>query len=919
MQDYKKTLNLPSTKFSMRADLVQNEPIRLSKWKNSGHYKKLKLNWSDRIKFIINDGPPYANGAIHMGHAVNKILKDIVARSKVISGYDVEFKPGWDCHGLPIELHISKQIKSSNRHNADLWRKACRQHAKEQVEIQKKAFERLGIIADWENPYLTMDPKYEADILCVLARITELGYVKKDLKPVHWCYQCNSALADAELEYHDKSSFSLFVLFQICAVEDLIKDLAIGSKKAYLVAWTTTPWTLVSNRALAVLSDASYSLILSDQLLLIVATARLAELKNIIAQDYVVLREFYGYQLIDKEVKHPFLDRTVRIVTSEHVELTTGTGIVHIAPAHGPEDFVIGKRYNLDLSTYVERDGCYSNESPIFAGQHIFLIDQAIIDVISENKNLLFSQLFSHSYPYCWRHKVPTFFLATKQWFIDLSSMKEQLIQSLEHVSTLPKWGIGMLTNMTTKRPDWCISRQRAWGVPIPIFSSSLNSIASYSSLQVIAQAASLIEQGGIEAYFKSDLFKKNIGDHDVLDVWFDSGCAGLRLWDNNLNQNNFVPADIVIEGSDQHRGWFQSSLIISTACFKKPPYKQIITHGFVVDEKKRKMSKSIGNVICPIEIVDKLGADVLRLWVASCDYSVDMVISQEILDSTVDMYRKIRNTCRFLLGSLGSTPFSQEHHLLANHDLLLLDQYIIWQASKLQQQLIDAYNEYQFHKALRIIINFCTRDLSNFYLELVKDRQYTSHKKSRAFLSAQTTAFHLLNALLRWLAPIMPFTAEEISEYLLPDKTDPMLLQWYCGLSIEESGLANDQAFWTSVYSLREQYNKVLEQKKQDGILNSSLEAKLSLGVLKDMYKKLCVIQSELNFLFMVAEVELFQIEHHNSNEDTNLAQLEITKSSYIKCERCWNRVAYLLEGKICARCSSNLSSANQHKRLFI
>lgn len=914
MKNYKDTLNLPFTTFSMKAHLTINEPIRLAKW-NDQYYKQLKLSWQGRPKFIINDGPPYANGAIHIGHAVNKIIKDIISRSKILSGYDVDFKPGWDCHGLPIELHISKQINSSHQKDPHQWRINCRKHALEQVQIQKKAFQRLGILADWENPYLTMDAQYESDIVKVLSKINTLGYIKKDLKPVHWCYQCNSALSDAELEYQEKHSTSVFVLFEFHEHQLCFPDVLFEDKLLFMVAWTTTPWTLISNQALAIKDNASYSLIYVEGFFLILATDRIATLMELIfpSKNYQVLKEFLGIDIINREAQHPFLEKKSIIVSSEHVDLHTGTGIVHIAPAHGVEDFLIGKKYDLELSTIVQTDGSYHNLSRVLPGAHIFTMDQDILSLLLSRSRLLFSNNFVHSYPFCWRHKVPTFFLATRQWFIDISLLKEDLINSLKSVITIPQWGIDCLQHMVTNRPDWCISRQRTWGVPIPIIDSNKNELLSTKIDSILQEAALLIEKGGIEAYFKSPLVKL-VGSQDILDVWFDSGCASLRLWENSIDSQNFKPADLVVEGSDQHRGWFQSSLIISTACFKKAPYKQIITHGFVVDDKKRKMSKSIGNVVCPVEISETLGADILRLWVASFDYSVDMVISQDILDSAVDMYRKIRNTCRFLLGSLGASPF-QEDQCLMKEDMILLDKYILYKASLLQTQIIEAYSSYQIHKVLKLIMNFCIKDLSNFYFELIKDRQYTTHKASKAFLSVQTTAFHLLNALIRWLAPILPFTTEEISEHL-PSKKDVMLLQWYEGWSLEKEGLATDDLFWSFISSLRENYNKLLEQKKQEGILNSSLESKLLLGLHPQMHAKFHLIYSELHFLFMVAEVHMYILPQES---DIYSAKMELEKSTFIKCHRCWNRVPTLLEDNICLRCYNNMYHPKNCTRFFI
>ena len=771
--DYKKTLNLPNTGFPMKGNLAQREPERLKKWNDADLYKKIREAFTGRPQFILHDGPPYANGEIHIGHAVNKVLKDIIVKSKTLSGFDAPYVPGWDCHGLPIELMVEKKIgKAGVKVSPAVFRKACREYAAKQVDIQKEAFVRLGILGDWGNPYLTMDFAFEANIVRSLGKITQKGHVVAGAKPVHWCTDCGSALAEAEVEYEDKHSPAIDVRFQVID-ENAFMSLCHhapeheGRGALSVVIWTTTPWTLPANQGVALNPDLEYVVVQCETERLVVAEALLKDTMLRYGNDiYHVIGYCKGsaweYQLL----QHPFYDRQVPVVLGDHVTVEAGTGAVHTAPGHGQDDYIVGKKYGLRIDNPVGSDGVFLTNTELFAGEHVFNANAHVLEVLENKGKLVHQQAILHSYPHCWRHKTPIIFRATPQWFISMNKngLREQALSEVKRVDWIPEWGQARIESMIEGRPDWCISRQRTWGVPITFFIHKETRELHPQTVELIEKVAKRIEEKGIEAWFeleKEELLGIEAADYekmtDTLDVWFDSGVTHACVLDKR-EQLRF-PADLYLEGSDQHRGWFQSSLLASTAMNDAAPYKAVLTHGFTVDKNGEKMSKSKGNVIPPQSVMKNLGADVLRLWIASTDYRSEMRVSDEILERTSDGYRRLRNTARFLLSSLND--FDPAQDLVATPDLLVLDRWLMDRAYLLQEEVKAAYETYQFQHIYQKVHHFCVLDLGGFYLDIIKDRQYTAKADSLARRSAQTAMYHVIEALTRWLAPIISYTAD--------------------------------------------------------------------------------------------------------------------------------------------------------------
>ncbi|MBI5447493.1 MAG: isoleucine--tRNA ligase [Gammaproteobacteria bacterium] len=933
--DYKQTLNLPTTAFPMKANLAQREPETLQHWENIQLYQKIRQTRRGRPHFILPDGPPYANGHIHIGHAVNKTLKDMVLKIKTLSDFDAPFVPGWDCHGLPIELNVEKKVgKPGPNLPPPVFRQACRLYAEEQIALQKKGFQRLGVLGDWAHPYLTMDFKFEANVIRALSVIIQQGHFHQGKKPVHWCLECGSALAEAEVEYADKMSPALDIRFRVTDIADLKKRLTLHDEiqgEACIPIWTTTPWTLPANQAVALNPEARYVLVKTPLDYLVIAEALLeSTVARYAISDYSILTHFNGAALEGLMLQHPFYDRTVPVVLGEHVTLDTGTGAVHTAPAHGLDDFLVGQVYHLPLDNPVNTStGCFNEQLPFLAGKHVRKCDASILELLQIKNNLLHQTTIQHSYPHCWRHKTPLIFLATPQWFISMEQqgLREHTLATIPSVHWVPAWGQARITNMIANRPDWCVSRQRHWGTPLSLIVHKKTKALHPRLAELMEEVALRVEKHGIEAWHDLSLETLLPHEHqeyekvnDTLDVWFDSGVMHYAVLKQRPDLS--FPADLFLEGSDQHRGWFQSSLLTSMAMYSQAPFKTVLTHGFTVDSQGRKMSKSLGTVIAPEKITDTLGADVLRLWIASTDYSGDLNVSEEILKRTADTYRKLRNTMRFLLANLHDfTP----NDILPTDQLLAIDAFMLEQGRLLQEEVCHFYHHYQFHLASQKLHHFCTIDLSSFYLDIIKDRQYTCQKNSRARRSAQTTLYYLAEILVRLYAPILSFTAEEVWKHL-PGERDVsvFLCTWYTPPSTQHTPAVPDTT-WQAVIRLREIINKELEKLRTQGQIGGNLDAEINIYCAEDTYQTLAHLKNELRFAFITSEATLHPLaEKPASALDTDLPDLFISVSpaSAPKCERCWHhRPEVGIQADhptLCRRCIENVAGTGE-KREFV
>lgn len=933
--DYKQTLNLPTTEFPMKANLAQREPAILQRWLDSGLYAKMLKQRDPNKSFLLNDGPPYANGDIHIGHALNKILKDIVVKSKALGGYFAPFIPGWDCHGLPIELQVEKRIgKAGVKVDAKTFRQHCREYATAQIDIQRKSFKRLGILADWDNPYITMDFAFEADIIRSLGKIVQNGHLVRGDRPVHWCVHCGSALAEAEVEYMDKASDAIDVAFDavdINKVSGIFNVPAIGAVS--IVIWTTTPWTLPANQAVAVNGKLEYSLIEYNSRRMIVASqlvaAFMARLGAESADDYKVIGHCFGQQLEHLMLQHPFYERQVPVILGDHVTLDAGTGCVHTAPAHGTEDYIAGKHYNLPIDNPVDANGCFVSQTPLFGGQYVFKANAPIIETLKTSGHLLSAAKLTHSYPHCWRHKEPLIFRATPQWFISMEAkgLRTAALEAIKDVKWIPQWGEARITGMVAGRPDWCISRQRTWGTPLALLIHKETAALHPRTAEIIETVANLVEKNGVQAWFDVELSELLPAAEasqyqkvtDMLDVWFDSGVVHACVADKRSEMHS--PVDLYLEGSDQHRGWFQSSLLSSVAMKQYAPYKQVLTHGFTVDADGKKMSKSLGNVIAPEKVIQSQGADVLRLWVAATDYRGELRISDEILKRTSDAYRRIRNTARFLLANLDG--FNPQTDMVSPDQLLQLDRWIVEQAQKLQQLVLDSYENYDFLVIYQQVHNFCSDELGSFYLDVIKDRQYTCKTDGIPRRSAQTALFHIAEALVRWIAPILSFTADEIWQYLPGERAESVFLsEWYTEFPKFSKPSEMDDAYWRVVLQARAEVNKVLEVARNNGILGSGLEAELTLYCDAELLKVLEQLQNELRFVLITSQAKIAPLSMTGvdavKTEMPGL-QIAVTKSAHEKCQRCWHRTEDVNQNpnhpNICGRCVENLSSVGEHR----
>lgn len=927
MADYKHTLNLPQTDFPMRGNLTVREPEMLAFWQDNDIYNKQRAAFAGKPRFMLHDGPPYANGSIHVGHALNKILKDIVIKSRHQLGYDCPYVPGWDCHGLPIEQKIEEKIgKPKGKENAAAFRAACRQFAGEQVALQKADFIRLGIFGSWDKPYLTMSADMEADTVRGLRDIVSKGHVERGFKPINWCIDCRSSLAEAEVTYENKQSESIDVRFAVRDTAELARrfNLSHAPAAADVIIWTTTPWTLPANIAVSVHPEAEYALIEDEtgQCFIIAHAMTESIRERWQSKGQWTLRGVTDGKSLDRlSLSHPFIDRESLLINGEHVTLDAGTGCVHTAPAHGAEDFEICKQYELPLINPVLGDGTFTADTQYFAGMNVFKSNPVVVDLLREKGRLVHCAEIEHQYPHCWRHHSPTIFRATTQWFISMEKqgLREQTLQSLENVAFIPGWGRNRLVNMVADRPDWCISRQRYWGIPLCFVVDKETGNLHPEITAIMSKAADAIEKDGIEAWFNLALEQLIPAEdcpryeklNDVLDVWFDSGITHYTV----LRQRPELsyPADLYLEGSDQHRGWFQSSLLTGNAIDGHAPYKKLLTHGFTVDEHGKKMSKSEGNVVDPKSIVTHFGADILRLWVSSVDYSAEVSLSHNLLKQRADAYRRIRNTCRFLLANLHD--FQPEKDLLAKEDMLALDRYAVARAEQLQQELIQAYESYETHLIYQQLFNFCSVELGGFYLDVIKDRQYTVATDNIARRSAQTAIYHILEAMVRWLAPILSFTAEEIWQHMPGRQAESVFLStFYEGLfSLEEDDF--DFSFWHEIIALRNQVNIELETARKAGIIGGSLEAKVTLTLPPAQYAAVARLKDELRFLLIVSATEI-----HQGTAERPVITVE--KAAGEKCERCWHILPSVGENTehptLCPRCVENVAGEGE-QRLFV
>ncbi|WP_404415643.1 isoleucine--tRNA ligase [Vreelandella aquamarina] len=941
--DYKHTLNLPETDFPMRGMLPKQEPGRVSKWQDMNLYQRLREARAGRPQFVLHDGPPYANGSIHIGHAVNKILKDIIVKSKNLAGFDAPYVPGWDCHGLPIEHKV--ETTHGKHLAAEKSRELCRDYAASQIDTQLTDFVRLGIVGDWDHPYRSMDFANEAGEIRALADMVDAGYVFKGLKPVNWCFDCGSALAEAEVEYADKTSDAIDVAFPVEDADKLAAAFGLDAlpKPTSIVIWTTTPWTIPANQALNVHPEFTYALVDVGDRLLVLAEELVESCLERYELSGEVIATTQGQQLDLINFRHPFYERLSPVYLADYVESEVGsTGIVHSSPSYGVDDFNTCREHGMsfdDMLNPVQGNGVYVEDLPFFGGQMIWKANPQIVDKLREVGALMNHKRYQHSYMHCWRHKTPVIYRATAQWFVgmdlqgkDGQTLREKALKGIEDTVFTPAWGQARLHSMIANRPDWCISRQRNWGVPIPFFLHKQTGELHPGTLELMEEAAKRVEQEGIEAWFKLDpaeLLGAEAADYDkvtdTLDVWFDSGTTHRHvLRGSHPHGHTRGPqADLYLEGSDQHRGWFHSSLLTGCAIDGHPPYRGLLTHGFTVDAQGRKMSKSVGNVVAPQEVMDKLGADILRLWVASTDYSGEMAVSDEILKRTADVYRRIRNTARFLLSNLNG--FDPARDQVAFGDMLALDQWVVDRAAQLQGRIKTAYDEYRFLDVYQQVHGFCARELGGFYLDVIKDRQYTTQADSLARRSAQTALYHVVEALCRWVAPILSFTADEIYSHIPGERGDSVLLEEY----YQQLGTLDDQAalgrdFWEQVLEVKHAVNKCLEDARNAKVIKGSLAADVTLYVDDSLQQALTKLGDELRFVMLTSEVHLAPLAEGGHAEDTDLTNLKVAvaASAYTKCERCWHHRddvgTHADHPDLCGRCISNLPEGPGETRRY-
>jgi len=891
MTDYKSTLSLPTTAFPMKANLAQREPARLKKWIDSDLYKNIRAARAGRPQFLLHDGPPYANGDLHVGHAANKILKDIVVKSQTLNGFDSPYKPGWDCHGLPIEHRVEKKVgKAGQKVDHATFRQKCREYAKTQVDKQRESFVRMGVLGDWQNPYLTMDFMTEANIIRALGEIVEGGHLHKGVKPVYWSVVGGSALAEAEVEYQDKESFSVDVAYPVTAVQsqsvfrEAFGDIA--SDPLAVVIWTTTPWTLPSSQAVSIHPELDY-----------------------------VLVEFSGRQLFMAEA---LVDVFAKRAGLEAIKVS------HSVKGATFENCLV-KKYDIGILNYIDDNGLFRATTPLFAGEHVYKVDEKVLETVDELGNLLSQSKFRHSFPHCWRTKTPLIYRATPQWFVSMSKagLLDKAKAAVPGVEWIPEWGKARIESMLESSPDWCISRQRTWGVPICLFVHKETQELHPKTVELIEQVAKRVEVDGIEAWFslsEEELLGTDAAEYqkvtDTLDVWFDSGVTHYSVLDKTAGYR--VPADLYLEGSDQHRGWFQSSLKTSVAIRNQAPYKQVLTHGFTVDGDGHKMSKSLGNVVGADKALKEYGADIVRLWVAATDFSGEMSWSEEIMNRISDSYRRIRNTLRYLLANLDG--FDMSEHQVPVDEMLELDKWALARTAEVQAEVIDAYNRYQFHHIYQLLHNYCVTDMGGFYLDIIKDRVYTSAKGSIARRSAQTAIHHIAHAFTRWIAPILSFTADEAWEHL-PGAEDLLFTQEWHVIPKVEGAMGFSRAEWQRLAEVRDVVNREIEQQRKNG-MKSSLEASVSLQVEQSDFELLKKCGEELRFILITSGATVTTTELDNA-VDTAIegCRVRVEKSTNKKCVRCWHFRPDIGDNadhpELCGRCIENVEGSGEHREI--
>ena len=904
--EIKDTLNLPETDFPMKASLTKAEPKMLEWWAKEKIYEAIRESSKGREKFVFHDGPPYANGHIHMGHALNKVLKDFIVKIMGMKGYDAGFIPGWDCHGLPIEHQVGKKLKEKKMSlEKSAIRKQCRSYAQDFVSIQRDEFKRLGIFADWDNPYLTMDYSYESTIVREFGKFVEKGLVYKGLKPVHWCTSCRTALAEAEVEHADHTSPSIYVKFEIKS--GVPNSICGDLDKAYMVIWTTTPWTLPANLAISLHPEFQYVAVAINDEVLIVAEERLSSL--ILEWDvteYKILGACKGKKWETAVCQHPFINRDSKVILGDHVTLEQGTGCVHTAPGHGQDDYIVGLKYGLEPYNPVDDGGVFRNDVEHFSGMFVRKANPKIIEKLKQDGFLVHKEDIKHSYPHCWRCHQPVIFRATNQWFIsmDKEDLRKNALAGIERTKWIPDWGMGRIYSMIEKRPDWCVSRQRAWGVPITLC-TCIECGELVETKKVFERAVEGIKKQGAEFWFEipiEDLISKGTKcekcggeefkkENDILDVWFDSGVSHAAVLENNASE--YWPADLYLEGSDQHRGWFHSSLLEAIGTRGKEPYKSVLTHGYVVDGKGKKMSKSAGNVIAPQKIIDQYGAEILRLWVASENYREDIRVSNEILKRLTESYRKIRNTFRYLLGNLHD--FNPEHDKVPLNSLPEIDRYILCRFNFLREKILSAFENYEFHTFYHSFSNFCVVELSAFYLDILKDRLYTYPEKSQGRRAGQTTLHILLMGMVRLIAPVLSFTAEEIWSYL-PKGSAKEKSVHLSSFPASEDVNFDDKLIrnWELLVQLKGEVSKASEASRRDKIIGHSLDSIIKLELPSDINNIVKQYSEELKFLFIVSKVEIVDVlsSRERVYVSDSLPGVKILTERHLgqKCERCWH-----------------------------
>ncbi|MDR1240547.1 MAG: isoleucine--tRNA ligase [Oscillospiraceae bacterium] len=914
MKKYNNTLNLPKTDFPMRAKLPEREPEMISWWESEKIYEKVKKRNLGKPPFILHDGPPYANGSIHLGHALNKVLKDIVVKFKNMSGFRAEFIPGWDTHGLPTEIKARKSVENYGELSDIELRRVCAETALNYLEIQRDSFKRLGIFADWERPYITLNPEFESKQIEVFAELARRGAVYIGLRPVYWCSECSTALAEAEIEYKEDDCRSIFVKFRVIDDKNKFLPLGLDLKKVFFVIWTTTAWTLPGNVAICINSGFEYSLVkCRDEHYLIASSLVESCFDQIGVQDFKTIAVFKGIELENILIEHPILQKTSRVILGDHVKLESGTGCVHTAPGHGAEDFDVCAEYGLDVPMVVDSSGYLTEEAGQFAGEKIYESNEKIIKYLSENDLLFAIKNINHKYPHCWRCKGSVIFRATKQWFCSVSDFKKDALKAVEGVQWVPEWGRERISSMINERNDWCISRQRKWGVPIPVFFCE-NCGEPLINYDLIIKISKIFKKEGSDSWFSNDAgyflngnekcekcgFNKFKKEKDIMDVWFDSGSSHYAVL-----KNNKFPADLYLEGADQYRGWFQSSLLTSVGIGRGAPYKTVLTHGWVVDENGQKQSKSLGNVILPSEIIDEYGADILRLWIASVDYKSDVRISKNILSQIAESYRKIRNTARFILGNL--YDFNPKIDFISFENLSSFDKWILIKLKKIIEKCLGFYENFEFYLVFHTIQKFCIIELSGFYLDVIKDRLYVESPKSVLRRSSQTTMWQILVNLVKLISPIMSFTAEEIWTYIPKlEESDSVFLN---DISLKNLNLQDDNElmfYWEKVKEISDSIKKELEKARKSGIIGSSLEADVIIYADKKSGNFIKKASEDIKFASIVSGISVFEGDSFS---------IKIEKSDSLKCQRCWMYSKTVGENPdnhdVCSRCSEVLRNS--------